>query len=267
MLQDGKHVGVVSNVVEETVDEFLGDFRRGQRDRTLDGFAQLIAGHLRHQELRIVEGFWEAPELSALAKIVGTHGEHDIDGSERGRLDNFGLPGGVQQELDEGRGPDASFTSGLIAVAEQLFELIDQDEESLIRAKVVAGDIVEAAAAPGQSGFDFTACRRGHCEGLGKSRSQAVHGVETGTPDGGDHPARAGGTQVTALDGRDEAGANQGGLAASRCTHDGQESPIGEAPQEFFHLVIAAEEEFRLIGRKRAQPWKGLDDPGRLFHA
>ncbi len=98
--------------------------------------------------MRIVESFGQAAKLGAFAQITRPHREDNVDGRDivcRGNS-GFGIAGGGEQELDEGGGAITTRDSGLLAIAKEFLELIDEDEEALVRREVCFCKVAESGA-------------------------------------------------------------------------------------------------------------------------
>src|SRR5215218_9598955 len=122
MLQDWQLIGIVSNVVQQPVDQRLAYLSAGNTDRSGHGEAPLVASHARNQILSFIDCFRQALELCTVSEKIRTHGQHDINRQ-------LALLRCFEQELYErGRfvGGARRFSRG--AEAEQLFELIYNDE-------------------------------------------------------------------------------------------------------------------------------------------
>ena len=126
VLEDGELIVLVAEVIEQAQDEPLGDAAAADGCRAGDGRAQLVAGHARHEVEAVVDRLGQAGEVHAVADEVGAHGDHDVDGQ-------VFLLGGLEQKLDEGdRGVPGVFDLVVAAEAEELFELVDDDEEIVL---------------------------------------------------------------------------------------------------------------------------------------
>src|SRR5262245_57929791 len=79
MLKDRKLIGIVADVVEQTINQRLTDLPTRNAHRSGDGESSLIARHSRYQVLTVVYCFRQTLELSAVAEKVRTHSQHDVD--------------------------------------------------------------------------------------------------------------------------------------------------------------------------------------------
>jgi hypothetical protein len=94
VLEDGELVGFVAGVVEDLFDEGRGDL--DATEGTFDGLAALLASEARDEILRFVEGFGEFGKFGAVTKVVGAHGDDDVDGE--------GTAGRGEKEADKSGG-------------------------------------------------------------------------------------------------------------------------------------------------------------------
>src|SRR5262249_11749519 len=98
----------------------------------LDRLAALVESQSGREELAIVEHLGKAVELGTIAEVVGPHGQDDVDGKVLG-------PGGRKEKRDEVDRLVAIELAVLrlagpphAAVAEDLLELVDQEQELAI---------------------------------------------------------------------------------------------------------------------------------------
>jgi len=202
------------------------------------------------------------------------------------------MGGGPQQQGDEG----GRIVLVVTLVAEQLLELVDQDQEPGARGqRLDAQAPVERAAAAAQVLLQVRDGRRdglvrvGSLGGRGVlgaiGRLVALHGPAPGRrpgrpaglpgglaplgvldqrrrqpPEGlipgaqlGHRPAGTGGAHEAAVQGRKQAGTDQGGLAGAGGAEHGQEVGLVQLVEELIHLILAAEKEVILVPPKRAQ--------------
>ena len=94
MLQTGELIGLLTEIVQEPLQQPRRDLPAGDLDRPFDDPFVLLAIEPRNQELASVDHLGEPFELSALADEVGTHRQHDVDR-------HFLLGRGFQQQADE----------------------------------------------------------------------------------------------------------------------------------------------------------------------
>ena len=166
----------------------------------------------------------------------------------------FGLLRRLEQQLDECRRVVPGIALfGEIGEPEQLFELIDEDQQILVRREPgQTGDLDQAQAAAPQRRLDHALRRR-----LGKVEMCQHAGFDDGPrqksdrvvlrPQCRDAPVRPGAGHEAALERRQQPGAHQRGLAAAGGAHDGEEPPARQAPHQFVALPVAAEKKIRLL--------------------
>ena len=102
------------------------DLRAADRHRALDGRSQLRARHPRHQELAVVQRFRQSGELRAIAEVVRSHRQHDVDG-------NVLLLRRIEEQIDA-RGGLLARIVGLSAIRPKrnsLLELVGDDEQAV----------------------------------------------------------------------------------------------------------------------------------------
>ena len=149
VLKDRQLVGVVPDVVEQTLDKARGHRRAADGHRAFDSHLALRARHPGHQELAVVDSFRQIPELRTIAQIVGAHRQYDVDGHVLGS-------GRFEQQFDEGRRVVAGLHAfGLRLEPEEFLELIDDDEQVFaLRHPGLFGHVDQAQRAPTQGGFE-----------------------------------------------------------------------------------------------------------------
>jgi hypothetical protein len=121
VLEHRELVGVVADIVQHVLDEARRNSRSADAHRLFDRIAPLVARQARDQILAPVDGFGETRDLRAVAQVVRTHGDRDVDAAIlrlRGR----------EQQVDEG-GCRLLRVNALLAEAEELLELVDDDEQ------------------------------------------------------------------------------------------------------------------------------------------
>ncbi len=121
MLQNGKLVRIVTDVVQQLLFQPRGDVRPADLDRALDGTGSLLAVESRDEVFALVDRLGQALELRTVTEEVGAHGEDDVDW-------HLGLPGGLEQQLDEVRGFLTGFIAAL-AKAKDFLELVDEQQQ------------------------------------------------------------------------------------------------------------------------------------------
>jgi hypothetical protein len=263
VLHDGELVGAVAHVVEEAVDERRLDPAAADGGRAGDGFAPLVARHARDQVLPLVDGFGQAPELRAVAEEVRAHRDDDVDGG-------VALRGRFEQELDEGGGVVGRLGrlgrgGARLLVAEQLLELVDDEEHALARVEPgLPRGVHEAERAAPQRGLD----ERGPHAGVGPARAEhrfvgerqreVAEGVVAGAHDG-DAPARAGPGHQAAVERGQQPGADERRLAAPGGADDGEEARAAEPREQLVRLALAPEEEVVLLRLEGAEAREGVE--------
>ena len=247
VLQHRQLVHVVADVVEQALHQARRDAPDAHADGAGDHRPQLVAGQARDQVLAVADRLGQVAEARAVAEEVGAHGDDHVHR-------HFCLPRRFEQQLDEGR----RFISGAalpgeIGETEKLFELIDEDQQILMRLQPgEAGSLDQAQTAAPQRRLDH-ALRRG----LGKVQMRQRAGFDDGPrqkPDGvvlrpqdRHPPVRPGLGHEATLQRRQQAGPHQRGFAAARGAHHCQEPPAGQAPHQLVALLVAAEKEVRLL--------------------
>ena len=79
MLQTRELIGLLTQIVQEPLQQPRRDLPAGDLDRPFDDPLVLLASEPGNQELAPVDHLGQACELAALADEVGTHREHDVD--------------------------------------------------------------------------------------------------------------------------------------------------------------------------------------------
>ena len=127
VLQDRQLVHVVADVVEQALHQARRDAPAADADGAGDRRLQLVAGQARDQVLAIADRLGQSAKPVAVAEEVRAHGDDDVHR-------HFGLLRRLEQQLDEGRRfiPGVALF-GEIGKAEKLFELIDEDQQILMR--------------------------------------------------------------------------------------------------------------------------------------
>ncbi len=123
VLQHGQLVGFFADIIEQAFQQLRRDRAAEQVDRAFDGLAQLFARQAGDQVLALIHRFGQAVEVVAIADEIRAHRHDDVNRQ-------VPLPAQGQHDLDESRRLRAVF--GLVrfkAEAEQLFELIDQQQQ------------------------------------------------------------------------------------------------------------------------------------------
>ena len=97
------------------------DVRPADLDWTLDGPSSLLAVKPRDEVFALVDRLGQALEFRTVTEEVGAHCENDVDW-------HLGLPGGLEQQLDEVRGFLTGFIAAL-AKAKDFLKLINQKQQ------------------------------------------------------------------------------------------------------------------------------------------
>ena len=127
VLQDGKLIHVVADVVQQALHQARRHLRAAHTDRAGDGALHLIASQARNQILTIVDRFRQVAKACAIAKKVRAHGDEHINR-------NRSLLRRRQQQLDECRRLVArTLLLGEISEAEDFFELVHHHQNILVR--------------------------------------------------------------------------------------------------------------------------------------
>ena len=128
VLQDRQLVGVVADVVEQALHEARRDAPAAHADRTGDRrlHSSRVRRGVRYWLSLIASG--SPANLCAVPEEVGAHGEHDVHR-------HVGLLRGREQQLHEGLGLVVGPASALgeVREAEDLLELVDEDQHVLVR--------------------------------------------------------------------------------------------------------------------------------------
>ena len=110
MLHDGKLVGVIADVVQQTGEQHRADVAAADAHRPEDGVLALLAGHPGHEILSAIDRLRQTLELRAVSEKIGAHGEHNVDRVRRLR--------GPQQKVHQrgglfiaGRNPTEKFAT------------------------------------------------------------------------------------------------------------------------------------------------------------
>ena len=207
MLQDRELVGVVADVVDQTRQQHRVDARAGHAHRSGDGHAALVSRHARHEGLTAAHGLRQPVIGTALAQKVRAHGQHHVDWQ-------LTLPPGLQQQADQRRRVVGRGGAAQAPVAEQLFELVDHDQQVHTRCQPrLAHRVDQAQAAHAQRrGDDLLGAKvlvgHGVCVVLGEEHArrgertrQRADGVAA-RPAHGHAPGRAGLGQQAAVERR-----------------------------------------------------------------
>jgi hypothetical protein len=274
VLHDGELVGVFADVAEDAHGQLRLQLLAAEADRALDGFEPLRVREARDEVLAAVHRLGQAGEHVAVAEEVGAHGEHDVDGQLRAARQ-------LQQHGDEVYGLGAAALAlvrvfGRVravvegAEAKNFLELIDEQEDVGVRAfepgREVVGDGV------GARDFDLVGepaqrlVARLRLEGR-EQRGGEVLERRLPRLHLGDAPAPAVVQKEARLQLRDEAGADERGLAAARAADDGEEPRLVELVHQLLRLPVAPEEEQRLFALEGPQPDEGVRRGGRVRQA
>ena len=248
-------------VVEQPVDQRRLDLEAANGGRPGDRVAHLLAAHARREIEALVDRLGEAVDQRRRAEIFGAHGDRDVDArfAER-RARAF------KQQRDEGL---RLLPLGIVAVAEQLLELVDEEEQVGAFAadcpRAPFDDRARPAREEGAEKLDLLLVgllgrvRRGRAE----QRLREVVDRPVAGPEIGDQPARAGLVQKPDLERVEQAGLDQRGFAAARGAEHGEEARRRQPVDHIVDAALAAEEEVGLFAREGAQPRIGQSLPGR----
>ncbi len=260
MLEQRQVIAVVAGVVQQPEHEARGDLAAGHRDRTGDGRPKLVPGHPRHEVLALIQGLRKPRVVHAVANEVGPHRQHHID-RQRGLVDGF-----EQQLYERNRIVPGDAVVAVTAESEQFLELIDEDEDVVVRREVcLLHGLHQAARAPAERGLEHHAV--GGRE-LGiliaedgrriERRGEMAQGIFTRAHDG-HPPARPSLDHHAALERRQQAGSDQRRLSAARRAGHAEKPVEPQPPHQVIDLLLAAEKEMILIGLERAQSWKRIN--------
>jgi hypothetical protein len=121
MLQTGKLVGLLAQIVQEPLQQSRGDVPAGNLDRPFDHALILLAMEARNQELAATDHLGQAFELPALADEIRPHRQHHIDR-------HLFLRHRFQEQADELVGCLLLHLAGFVE-PEDFLELIDDQEK------------------------------------------------------------------------------------------------------------------------------------------
>ncbi len=121
MLETGELIGLLTEIVQQPLQQPRCDLSAGDLDRPFDDALVLLASQPRNQELAPIDHLGQAFELTALADEVGTHRQHDVDR-------HFLLRRRFQQQADELVGGFLLRLAGFVE-AKDLLELVDDQQE------------------------------------------------------------------------------------------------------------------------------------------
>ena len=255
VLHEAQLVGHAHHVVEQPIAGFCRDRAAGDPGGLLDRFAQLVPGHARGQELAGIDHFRQTVEPRTLAEIVGAHGHDDEDG-------HVALPGAAEQQVDERRG---LVPVVLVGEPEDLFELVDQNEDAVFQAGPgrfqEVGERQGSAFEGGAGEADIVLLRR-QVQRLQQAGGEDVERM-VARPHLDDAPGAARFVQEAEVERRQEAGLDQRGLAAARRAGDGKEPVQTQPVDHLVDMALAAEEDVGLFAQERPETGIGRE----LHHA
>ncbi len=251
-------------VVEQMVHQRGLDREIADAGRAFDRLARLLAGHPTGEVEAGVDLLREIGEERAGAEIFRAHRDDDVDMrlARAGALDQEG--GEAFRVFAERREERLRVVArGIVGVAEELLELIDQDEQvGAGRQIALAAPCDDRARAAAQIADEFLlgerGARREREQGLGKIVERLAARAEVG-----DQPARARARHCPELERVEEPGAHERGFAAAGWAEDGEESRGGESVDHLVHAQFAAEEEVGLVLAEGAEPGIGQPHVGR----
>ena len=262
VLEAGQLIRLITEVVEQSLQQARREGAAGDADGAFDGALELLAGHPRDQVFAAVHGLGEVLELRAVADEIRAHGEHDVDRHVllRGRLEQHAHE--LVRRVALGR--------AALVEAEDLLELIDDEQEVRARRELRLADGLDEA--------EVAARERGEQAGLGvllrrvvqvrreQRLGEMIQGRRAGMRDG-NFPARAGREHLAAEQLREQAAAHERGLAAAGRADHRDEAVRTELLQQLHRLLLAAEEEVVLLRRERAQTGERIVGAVGLVHA
>ncbi len=242
MLQTGELIGLLTEIVQEPLQQPRRDLSAGDLDRPFDDPFVLLAIQPRNQELAPIDHLGQAFELAALADEVGSHRQHDVD---RHLL----LRRGFQQQADELVGGFLLRLAGFVE-AEDLLELVDDQQKVGPLAQVGLLDRFDQAEVTAAQGgqqvlagmFRLAIVEVGVQQRVGQERQRIAAGMRDR-----DLPRSAGVEHPAAQQLRQQSAADQRRLAAARGPHDRHEAVAAQALQQLERLFFAAEEQVVLF--------------------
>ncbi len=253
MLQTGELIRLLTEIVQQSLQQPRRDLSAGDLDRPFDDPFVLLAIQTRNQELAPIDHLGQAFELTALADEVGTHRQHDVDR-------HFLLRRRFQEQADELVGGFLLHLAGFVE-AKDLFELVDDEQEVGPFAQVGLFDRFDQAEVTAAQGgqqifagvFLLAIVEVGLQERVGQERQRIAAGMRDG-----DLPRRAGLEHLAAQQLRQQSAADQRRLAAARGPHDRHEAVAAQALEQFHRLFFAAEEQVVLFLGEWSQTGKGI---------
>ena len=266
VLHERQLIVVVAEVVEDAVDQPRRDRGARHADRARNRRAQRVARHAADEIQPAVHRFRQAGEIHAVADEIGAHRQDDVDR-------RVALARGFEQQAHE-RDRLVARVGNLVAAAEpeQLFELIDEHEDVLVRRDVRLTDRVDQAErAAAQRRFEQHAARARDLGVLALDTQHAAFGhggrevadrIFAGA-EGRHAPARAGAHHEAALQRGDQARADERRLAAAGRADDRQEPRRAQAPEQLVGFLLATEKQVVFVRLERTQTGKWIKQ-GRL---
>ena len=239
----------IGEVVEQPVDQCRLDLDVADLGRPDDRFAAMLAGHARRQEHAGVDRVGQAFDQRAGSEIFGAHRDRHIDARVR-------LARAFEQQRDESLG---LFTAGIVLVAEQLLELVDQQQQVAALGQVARAAPFDHRARPAREkrpqhvdvlrrdvGILFGAL------GFEQAAREVLQRRAAG-PEVDDLPARAGLGHEPELERVEQAGPDQRRLAGSRGAQHGEEAGRRQPVDHRVGAVLAAEEQVGFLAPEGAQ--------------
>ena len=269
MLQDGKLVGIVADVVQQPGEQHRADLASADSHRPGDGALALLARHARHKIFAAIDRLRQALELRAVAKKIRAHGQHDVDGMLRLRR--------FQQKVHQG--------GGFLVLGRSIWRktaLRCPESETALRTdrQSAAGSFPASACACSYMSTRPSLLMSSVASIISSSRQAAEIGVDRtglpgsasarasaliGSPPGRNctirqcEPARA---IKSAPQGRFQSAVHQRRLAAARGADDRKKSADRELVDHRVDLAFAAEEEVFLLFAERTQSRKRVGQLG-----
>ena len=239
----------IGEVVEQPVDQRRLDIDVADLGRPADRLAAILAGHARRQEHAGVDGVGQAFDQRAGAEILGAHRDRHVDAGVR-------LARAFKQQRDEGFG---LFAAVIVLVAEQLLELVDQQQQVGALAQMPRAAPFDHRARPareiGPQHVDVLRRDVGILfDALGfEQPAREILQRRAAGPEVDDLPARAGLGHEAELERVEQAGADQRRLAGARRAQHGEEAGRRQPVDHRVGAVLAAEEQVGFLAPEGAQ--------------
>jgi hypothetical protein len=259
VLHQRELVLIVAEIVQDTLHEARRNLAAADRHRTRDRGAQRVARHAADQIQPGIHGLGQPGVVHAVADEVRPHRQGHVDRE-------LVLADSLEEGAHERDRLVARLCGGRIAPeAEQLFELIDENEQIVIfRQPRLAYRVHQPVrpAAEGRvhqhlvGGREFLVRDPEHIP-VRQCRGEVPERILP-RPQDGHAPAGAGADEIAGLQGRDETGAYEGRFAAPRGTDDRQEAVRPQPAQQLVDLLFTAEEQVLFVRLEGAQSGKWI---------